>query len=66
MDRPVPTTSVRPGPRTKLVDSARYFFAYDGTVLPDGTVVISQSSIDYSGPGGSPVGQVWQHVFVSL
>lgn len=51
--------------QTKLVDSARYFFAYDGTVLPDGTVVISQSSIDYSGPGGSPVGQVWQHVFVS-
>ena len=49
----------------KLVDSARYFFAYDATTLPNGTVVLSQSSLDYSGPGGAAVGQVWQHVFVS-
>ena len=51
--------------QTKVVDSDRYFFAYDGTVLSDGTVVLSQSSIDYSGPGASAVGAVQQHVFVS-
>ena len=51
--------------QTKVVDSRRYFFAYDGTVLPDGTVVLSQSGIDYSGPAASAVGEVEQHVFVS-
>ena len=51
--------------QTKLVDSTRYFFAYDGTVLPNGTVVLSQSSINYGGQGSTPTGQVWQHVFVS-
>ena len=49
----------------RLLDADRYFFAYDGTVLPDGTVVLSQSSIDYTGPGASAVGVVEQHVFVS-
>ncbi|HEX6131934.1 MAG TPA: sialidase family protein, partial [Actinomycetota bacterium] len=49
----------------KLVNSSRYFFAYDGTTLPGGTVVLSQSSFDYSGPGGSAVGQIHQHAFVS-
>jgi BNR/Asp-box repeat len=51
--------------QTKLVNSDRYFFAYDGTVLPNGTVVLSQSSIDYGGQGSTPIGQVWQHAFVS-
>ena len=49
----------------KLVDSNRYFFAYDADVLHDGTVVFAQSDIDYSGPGGAPVGVVNHHVFVS-
>jgi hypothetical protein len=51
--------------QTKLVDSNRYFFAFDADVLHDGTVVFAQSDIDYSGPGGAPVGDVRHHVFVS-
>src|SRR3954454_24121907 len=43
--------------QTKVVDSSRYFFAFDGDVLPNGNVVFSESSLDYSGPGGSLVGQ---------
>ena len=43
--------------QTKIVDSSRYFFAFDGDVLPNGTVVFSEASLDYSGPGGSLVGQ---------
>ena len=35
----------------KLVDSNRYFFAFDADVLHDGTVVFAQSDIEYSGPG---------------
>ena len=37
--------------QTKVVDSKRYYFAYDADVLPDGTVVFSESSISYTGPG---------------
>jgi BNR/Asp-box repeat len=51
--------------QTKLVDSRRYFFAFDADVLPDGTVIFSESSFDYSGPAGSAVGQVSQHAFIS-
>jgi hypothetical protein len=51
--------------QTKIVNGPRYYFAYDGDVLPNGTVVFSQASIDYSGPGGSAVGQVFQHVLRS-
>src|SRR5512132_1374683 len=51
--------------QTKLVDSNRYFFAFDADVLHDGTVVFAQSDIDYSGPSGAPVGVVNHHVFVS-
>ncbi len=51
--------------QTKLVDSRRYFFAFDGDVLPDGTVVFSESSLTYTGPGGSAEGTVEHHVFVS-
>jgi hypothetical protein len=47
------------------VKSKRYYFAYDGTVLPDGTVVLSQGSLDYSGPAAAAVGKVQQHVLVS-
>jgi hypothetical protein len=49
----------------KLVNSGRYFFAFDADVTPDGTVVLSASSFDYSGPGGSAVGQVSHHAFIS-
>jgi len=43
--------------QTKVVDSSRYFFAFDGDVLPNGNVVFSEASLDYGGPGGSLVGQ---------
>jgi hypothetical protein len=33
----------------KLSDSKRYYYAYDGRVLADGTVVFSESSLQYSG-----------------
>jgi hypothetical protein len=49
----------------KLVESKRYYFAYDGTVLSNGTVVISEGSINYSGPGASPEGKVRHHAFIS-
>ncbi|MGH2546699.1 MAG: sialidase family protein, partial [Actinomycetota bacterium] len=51
--------------QTKLVNSGRYFFAFDAEVLADGTVILSQSSFDYSGPAGSAVGRVNHHAFVS-
>ena len=51
--------------QTKLVNGPRYFFAYDADVLPNGTVVFSESSIDYGGQGSTPSGQVQHHAFVS-
>jgi hypothetical protein len=51
--------------QTKVDDSTRYYFAYDATVLPNGTVVFSEGSIDYSGPGGAAVGVVEHRAFVS-
>jgi hypothetical protein len=48
-----------------VVNGGRYFFAFDADVLPDGTVIFSESSFDYSGPGGSAVGKVMHHAFVS-
>jgi hypothetical protein len=51
--------------QTKVVDGPRYFFAFDGDVLPNGTVVFSESSLDYGGPGGSLVGQSQIHVLRS-
>lgn len=51
--------------QTKLVDSKRYFFAFDADVLHDGTVVFSESDISYTGPGASPEGVVKHHVFIS-
>ena len=49
----------------KLVDSKRYFFAFDADVLHDGTVVFSESDISYTAPGTTPEGVVKHHVFVS-
>jgi hypothetical protein len=51
--------------QTKVVDSHRYFFAFDADVDADGDVFFSESSFDYSGPAASAVGQVKHHVFVS-
>lgn len=51
--------------QTKVVDSTRYYFAFDGDVLPSGTVVFSQSSVSYTGPGSSPEGQVQVHAIRS-
>jgi hypothetical protein len=51
--------------QTKLDDSTRYYFAYDAAFLPDGTIVFSEGSIDYSGPGGTAVGVVEHRAFVS-
>jgi hypothetical protein len=50
--------------QTKVVDSTRYYFAFDGDVLPNGTVVFSESSLLYGG-GGKLVGQNFTHVFRS-
>ena len=52
--------------QSKVVDSPRYFFAFDGDVMPDGTVVFSQSSVSYTGPGASPEGQVQVHAIRSV
>lgn len=51
--------------QTKLVDSPRYFFAYDGVVLEDGTALLTNSSFSYTGPGASAEGIVKQHLFIS-
>ncbi|MGH2406772.1 MAG: sialidase family protein [Candidatus Limnocylindrales bacterium] len=52
--------------QTKLVDSARYFYAFDADVAPDGTVYFSESSLDYQPPlSNTPVGNVEHHVFIS-
>ena len=51
--------------QTKVVDSTRYYFAFDGDVLPNGTVVFSQSSISYTGPGSAPEGLVQVHAIRS-
>jgi hypothetical protein len=51
--------------QTKVVDSTRYYFAFDGDVLPNGTAVFSQASISYTGPGSAPEGQVQYHAIRS-
>jgi len=37
--------------QTKIVDSKRYIYAFDGDVLPNGTVVFSMTSLLYGGGG---------------
>jgi hypothetical protein len=37
----------------RLGKSKEYFYAYDGTVLPDGTVVFAESGLYYGGSGSS-------------
>src|SRR5207249_2748429 len=47
-----------------------YFYAYDGIVLPDGTVMFSESSFRYTCAGSGSFncvssGQVWHHAVIS-
>ena len=52
----------------KLVDSNRYFFAFDADVAPNGTVYFAESAILYGGGGNKgtiPTGTIDEHVFVS-
>jgi hypothetical protein len=48
----------------KLTDSKRYYYAYDGRVLDSGTVVFSESSLEYSG-ATNVQGEVWHHAVIS-
>jgi hypothetical protein len=48
---------------TRIVDSKRYFYAYDASYLPDGTVVFAESSETYSG-STKLSGKVWHHAFI--
>jgi hypothetical protein len=52
----------------KLTDSARYVFAFDADVAPDGTVYFAETSILYGGGGNkgtTPNGPIEEHVYVS-
>jgi hypothetical protein len=51
--------------QTKVVNSGRYFFAFDADVTSEGIVVFSESSFDYSGPASSAIGSVDHHAFIS-
>jgi len=54
--------------QAKLVDSNRYYFAFDADVAPDGTVVFAESSLLYGGGGNkgtTPTGTVDEHAFIS-
>ena len=53
----------------KLVDSNRYYFAFDADVANDGTVYFAESSILYGGGGNkgtTPSSTIDEHVFVSI
>ncbi len=54
--------------QTKVIDSNRYIFAFDGDVASDGTVYFGESSLLYGGGGNKgtyPTGGIEEHVFVS-
>jgi len=54
--------------QTRVVDSARYVFAFDGDVASDGTVYFAESSLLYGGGGNKgsyPSGTIDEHVYVS-
>jgi BNR repeat protein len=54
--------------QAKLVDSNRYYFAFDADVAPNGTVYFAETSILYGGGGNkgtTPSGQIDEHVFIS-
>lgn len=51
----------------ELVDSKRYFFAFDADVASDGTVYFSQSALVYTSAGnsGAVTDTIEHHVFIS-
>lgn len=49
----------------KLTSSKRYYYAYDATVLPDRTVIFSESSLSYTGIGQAVEGPIWHHAIIS-
>jgi len=51
--------------QSKIINSNRYTYAFDGDVAPDGTVYFTESSISYTGPGSAPEGLVEQRVIIS-
>jgi len=54
--------------QSKLVDSKRYYFAFDADVAPDGTVYLAETSILYGGGGNkgtTPTATIDEHVFIS-
>jgi hypothetical protein len=53
--------------QTKLVDSKRYFYAFDGDVDSDGIVYFSESALVYTSAGnsGAVVDAIQHHVFIS-
>jgi hypothetical protein len=53
--------------QTKLVNSGRYFFAFDADVAADGTVYFSESSLQYTSAGksGGVTDLIEHHVFIS-
>jgi BNR repeat-like domain len=50
---------------SQITDTRRYYFAYGAAVLPDDSVVFSQVSFSYHGPGGAAEGTQDVHVFRS-
>ena len=54
--------------QTKVVDSNRYIFAFDGDVAADGSVYFGESSLLYGGGGNKgtyPTDVIEEHVFIS-
>jgi hypothetical protein len=49
----------------RLGRSKTYFYAYDGTVLPDGTVVFAESGLNYGGQGSNFDRSVKHVAFIS-
>ena len=51
--------------QVKVTNSKRYYFEYGAAVVPSGTVVMSEISFTYTGPGGAAEGPVKIHVLRS-
>ncbi len=51
--------------QVRVTQSDRYYFGYGGAVLPDGSVVSSETSFTYTGPGGAAEGPTQMRVLRS-
>ncbi len=51
--------------QVRVTRGDRYYFAYQGAVLPDGRVTFAQMSETYTGPGGASEGPVLVHAITS-